>query len=87
MDKLWNYIRGWLNTATEMDRLRADFKDFLDRERKRDINDQIIFARLQAIADKLEHKDQLHAVEGRALKAELEAILLRFERRLPPSDS
>jgi len=87
MEKLWNSFIAWLDMAGEVRRLRADFKDFLERERKRDIKDQVVLARLQAIADKLEHKDQLHAVEGRALKAELEAILLRFERRLPPSDS
>lgn len=86
MDKLWNYIRGLFNMVTEMDRVRADVKELQTNDRKRDLSDQEMLASLREIAQRLDHKDQLQAVESRALKAELEAILLRFERRLPPSD-
>jgi len=79
--------RGLFGLSADVRRLRADMNDLQAKERERDINDQMILARLQAIADTLEHKDQLHAAESRALKDELEAILLRFESRLPPSDS
>jgi len=87
MDKLWNYIRGLFNMVTEMDRVRADVKELQTNDRKRDLSDQEVLASLREIAQRLDYKDQLQVAEGRALKAELEAILLRFERRLPPSDS
>jgi len=86
MEKLWNYLRGLFNMVSEVDRLRADVKILQTSERKRELNEQEVAFRLQGVADRLDHESQLHAVESRALKAELEAILLRFERRLPPSD-
>lgn len=82
MEKLWNTIRGLFNMVAEMDRLRADVTVLQDRDWKRELNDQAMLARLEAISARLEHKDELHAAETRTLKAGLEAILLRFERRL-----
>lgn len=85
MEKLWNYVRGLFNMVAEVDRLRADVKVLQDNDRKRDLNDQAMLARIEVITARLEHKGELQAAETRALKAELEAILLRFERRLPPA--
>lgn len=85
MEKLWNYLRGLFNMVTEVDRLRADVKVLQENDRKRDLSDQAMLARIEAITAKLEHKEELQAFETRTLKAELEAILLRFERRLPPA--
>ncbi len=84
MDRLLNYLRGLLNIVAEVERLRLDMQKVQNDNRQRDINEQVMIARIRELAQKLEHKDQLQAAEARALKAELEAELLRFERRLPP---
>lgn len=85
MEKLLNYLRGLFNMVAEVDDLRADVRVLQDKDRKRDLSDQEIIATIREVAQRIEHKEELHAAETRALKAELEAILLRFERRLPPA--
>ena len=85
MEKLWSYLRGLFNMVAEVDRLRNDVKVLQENDRRRDLSDQAMLSRMEAIMQRLAYKEELHAVETRALKAELEAILLRFERRLPPS--
>lgn len=55
-----------------------------ENDRQRELDEQVMIARIRELAQKLEHKDQLQQAQARALKAELEAALLRFERRLPP---
>ena len=84
MEKLWNYVRGLFNLVAEVERLRTDMKGLQEAERQRELNEQVMIARIRELAQKLEHRDQLQAAEARALKAELETALLRFERRLPP---
>jgi hypothetical protein len=85
MERLWNYLRGLFNMVAEVDSLRADVQFLQDKDSKRDLHDQDVVAVIRELTQKMEHKQELHAAETRALKAELEAILLRFERRLPPA--
>lgn len=82
MDKVWNYLRGLFNMVTEVDRLRTDVRVLQDKDHKRDLTEREIIAIIRDLTQRLEHKEQLHAVETRALKA----IPLRFERRLPSGD-
>ena len=83
MDKLWNYLRGLFDLVSEVSRLRSDMKKLQENDRQRELNEQLMIARIRELTQLLEHKDQLHAAEARAFKAELETALLRFERRLP----
>ena len=85
MDRLLNYLRGLLNIVAEVERLRLDMQKVQSENRQRDVNEQIMIARIRELTQRLEHSEQLHASEARAIKAEREAELLRFERRLPPA--
>ncbi len=84
MEKLWNYLRGLFDVVGEMQRLRSDVSRLQESDHRRDLGEQAMIARLREIVQLLEHKDQLQKAEARALKAELEAELLRLERRLKP---
>ena len=86
MDRLLNYLRGLLNIVAEVERLRLDMQKVQSENKQRDINEQIMIARIRELTQRLEYSEQLQASEARALKAELEAELLRFERRLPPGN-
>ncbi len=70
-----------------MRRLRADVKELQNKDRQRELNEQVMIARIRELTQRLEHGEHLQAAEARALKAELETALLRFERRLPPGAS
>ncbi len=87
MEKIFNYLRGVFNMVAEVDRLRLDVKTLQANDRKHEDDIRSVVVRLQSMADKLDYKEQVQAAETPALKAELEAILLRFERRLPPNNA
>ena len=85
MEKIFNYIRGLFSMVAEVDRLRSEMTVLQERNRKSELNERDMLARIEAIGKRLEFSEQLQASETRSLKIELENILLRFERRLPPN--
>ena len=85
MEKLVNYLRGLFNLVSEVERLRDTTKELQRKDHQRDVDEQVIIARIIQLTQRLEHSEQMQAVEARALKVQIENELLRFERRLPPN--